>query len=436
MLHKHLTFEMVVRTEMSALIEEGYDVQNLKKWVDKLDSDSIERALVTDEFWKRVDAVKKEARDEEEPSQLSSIRALRPERKFKKNEKIADKELQNKVYGAWLARCVGCTLGKPIEGWSRNKIRDYLQTADAYPLDFYVPAVTPEPPGIEPWKDYARTTRGNITKMVRDDDTDYTIIGLKILETCGRSFTTENIGYLWLENFPYYEIFTAEAAAYRNLVNDISPPETASYRNPYREYIGAQIRADMWGYVNPGDPEMAAEMAFRDSALSHTKNGIYGEMWAAACIAVAFVENDPLKIIQAGLAEIPENSRLSKAVRQTVDWAVQLRDWEKVADKITEHFDKYDPIHVINNTCMIVLGLLLGEGDFTNTLCITLMGGYDTDCTCATVGSVLGAIMGAEDLPRKWIDPLNNKVDSLIRGFERSNIQDLAKRTMRFVKND
>ena len=79
------------------------------------------------------------------------------------------------------------------------------------------------------------------------------------------------------------------------------------------------------------------------------------------------------------------------------------------------------------------MGALLGEGDFTMTLCITMMGGYDTDCTCATIGSILGAIFGAEDLPREWIAPLNNQAESYVTGFERSNILDLAQRTMRFV---
>jgi ADP-ribosylglycohydrolase len=428
----NLSFEMVVRAEINALKEEGYHIQELRRWVNEkigIDFNSI----FEDEFWRRVIELKKYPKDEEEPSELNKIRELRSKLKRNKVEKLSNKELQNKINGAWLARCAGCTLGKPFELWSRDKIRDYLIIENAYPLDFYVPAVTPIPSWIEPWKDYERTTRGNITKMVRDDDIDYTILGLKTLETYGRDFSTEDIGYLWQGNFPYYTVFTAEAVAYRNLINDISPPETAYHRNPYREFIGAQIRADMWGYINPGDPEKAAEMSFRDASLSHTKNGIYGEMWAAACIAAAFVEKDPIKILQAGLEQIPEKSRISKAIRQTIKWASQFDDWEKVCDMIIQNYDFYDPIHVINNTCMIVMGLLMGEDDFAKTLCITMMGGYDTDCTCATIGSILGAIYGAEDLPREWIAPLNNQAESYVTGFERSNILDLAQRTMHFV---
>ena len=112
----------------------------------------------------------------------------------------------------------------------------------------------------------------------------------------------------------------------------------------------------------------------------------------------------------------------------------ELDDWESVCDMIIENYGFYDPVHVINNTCIIVMGLLMGEGDFAKTLCITMMGGYDTDCTCATVGSILGAKLGAKALPRDWIDPLNNRVESFVTGFERSDILDLANRTMSFVE--
>lgn len=47
-------------------------------------------------------------------------------------------------------------------------------------------------------------------------------------------------------------VCAAERAAYRSLVEGRVPPETATYRNPCREWIGAQIRADAWGNADPG----------------------------------------------------------------------------------------------------------------------------------------------------------------------------------------
>ena len=58
--------------------------------------------------------------------------------------------------------------------------------------------------------------------------------------------------------------------------------------NPYREWVGAQLRADVWGWTAPSDPLRAAEMAYRDASISHVKNGIYGALFVAGAVAAAF----------------------------------------------------------------------------------------------------------------------------------------------------
>lgn len=62
------------------------------------------------------------------------------------------------------------------------------------------------------------------------------------------------------------------------------------------------------------------------------------------------------------------------------------------------------------------------------------MGGHDTDCNGATTGSIVGAILGAEALPVKRIDPMNDRVKSVVLGFTDSRISDLAERTFTIVK--
>jgi hypothetical protein len=157
------------------------------------------------------------------------------------------------------------------------------------------------------------TTRGRIRSVARDDDIDYTILGLHLLETHGFGFGPREVGAEWLDHLPFTRTYTAERVAYRNLVQGLHPPQTATYRNPYREWIGAQIRADIWGHVSPGSPRQAATLAFRDAAVSHTANGIYGEMWSAALIAACFAAADLAGALATSLEHIPPRSRLAEA---------------------------------------------------------------------------------------------------------------------------
>jgi len=323
-----------------------------------------------------------------------------------------------------------------VEGWPRAKITAYLRAVDAYPLSSYFPVLDPFPEGLALRDNYERTALGNVRCMTRDDDADqnpfidYTVLGLHILETYGCDFNTRDVAMVWMGNLPFHKVYTAEAVAYRNLVNGLEPPHTARYRNPYREWIGAQIRADMWGYVNPGNPERAAGFAYRDASLSHTGNGIYGAMWASACIATAFATDDPRQVITAGLAEIPADCRLAGAVRDTIAWAGECPAWEDAWERVCARYGGYHPVHVINNTYVIVLSLLYGGGDLERSICLAVMGGWDTDCTGATVCSIVGAMCGADALPEKWVGPLNDRLESIVHGFQDSRISNLARRTV------
>jgi ADP-ribosylglycohydrolase len=370
----------------------------------------------------------------EEPSALDDIQRSLPPPADVPPVELADDGLRDRLLGAWLGRCAGCNLGKPVEGWSRERIRQYLDLADAYPITDYLPVVEPWPEGLKLNWCWPETTRGNIAFMARDDDTDYTILGMHILEQHGFGFGPDDVAEEWLLRLPFFQVYTAERAAYRNLIHGIRPPETASYRNPYREWIGAQIRADMWGYVCPGDPDSAALLAFADASLSHTKNGIYGEMWAAALIAACFVTTEARSAIDISLDYVPPRSRLAEAIRDVSDLHAKGLDWEAARDEIEFRYGHYSFVHTVNNAALVTAALLWGDGDFTRTIGLAVQGGWDTDCTGATAGSIFGALHGTEALPGHWVDPLNDLVRSAIMGYDRSTVSDLADRTLRLAQ--
>lgn len=361
-----------------------------------------------------------------EPDDIEGIRALADGNGI---VKPYDKSgIYDRVYGAWLGRCAGCLLGKPVEGWKTKDLYAFLREAGNYPLTRYISSERPQ--------DAGRAFINNVDCMPEDDDTNYTVIGLKLLETYGRGFTPADAAECWLMNLPLLHLCTAERAAYRNLVMSIEPPESAVYCNGYREWIGAQIRADMFGYVNPGDPRTAADMAQRDASISHVKNGIYGEMFVAAMLAEAAVNDNITSVIREGIAEIPRESRLHRAVEDVLSWHTSGLGYDEAVKRISARWDEYNGhhwCHTVSNAQIVCAALLYGGGDLGKTLCMAVTPGFDTDCNGATCGSVIGMMLGAKALPEEWTAPLNDQVISGVDGFGRVHISDMARRTLAYI---
>ncbi|MBF6328987.1 ADP-ribosylglycohydrolase family protein [Nocardia transvalensis] len=340
--------------------------------------------------------------------------------------------LYDRILGGWLGRCVGCTLGKPLENgvrWTPQRIRAYLERAEAYPLTDYVPVLTPMPEGFELQGNWPESTRGRIDGCPRDDDLDYTVLGLDLLERQGWDFTAADVAAQWLELLPFLQTYTAERVAYRNLIDGYEPPDTARFRNPYREWIGALIRADIYGYACPGDPARAAELAARDATVSHTGNGIWAAKWAAALVAAAFTAESAAAAINTARQVIPERSRLAEALDHVLEDHDRGIAWDRALTAIHARYDHYNWVHAIGNACVITAGLLWGAGDFTTTIGLTVQGGWDTDSNGATAGSVAGVLVGANGIPKHWTAPFHDTLHTAVSGYDGTSISALARRT-------
>jgi ADP-ribosylglycohydrolase len=230
----------------------------------------------------------------------------------------SDTELFDRIEGGWLGRCIGCCMGKPVEGLTRIEIAAYADAVGDGVFRQYLPLLEPLPPGVARLHPSAAwATAGRFTITPRDDDIDWAILCLHVLDVCGASPGVDDFATAWLDRLPFTQTYTAERAAYRNLVRGLHPPETATVENPYREWIGALIRADVLGYISPGDPASAVDLALVDAGLPHTGNGVYGEVWAAALIASAFTVPTPRAALQAALRWVPATSRLYEALLTT-----------------------------------------------------------------------------------------------------------------------
>jgi ADP-ribosylglycohydrolase len=340
-------------------------------------------------------------------------------------ERVPDLE---RLRGAWIGRAAGCVLGKPVENIPREGIRAIAQSTRNWPVSQWFTAEGLDARVAErwPWNRASKSTSlaENIDGIAEDDDLNFTMLAVVILERHGTPFDVLDVAKAWLDYLPAGRIFTAERVALRNLLEAYLPPRTATRRNPFREWIGARLRVDAYGWAAGGDPVRAARMAWHDATLSHTANGVYAAMWMAAAHAASMTEQTARACVEAGLAVIPPDSRLADAIR----FAVGLEgDWESRVDALYEHYGHYHWVHAINNTALVAAALVAFDGDYSAGICGVVQGGWDTDTNGAAVGSILGALFPIDE---RWTAPLHGAFVSSLPGFDGITLDELVERTL------
>ncbi len=430
-----------IMAEYKQCIEEGLDIEKHRDFFEKVSSmeNGKEKTELSNTVFELV--MNTEIRADykyDEPNELENIKKCRKEHNF--DFVLPDKvTLRKKLLGAWTGRACGCLLGKPVECIRSDELIPLLKETGNYPLHRYILStdITDEICSHYKFslknKAYADTVDG----MPIDDDTNYVVLNQIIVENSGRDFTSEDVLNAWLKYQPIYAYFTAERTAYINYVNCIQPPASAIYKNVAREWIGAQIRGDYFGYINPGNPEKAAEMAYRDARISHVKNGIYGEMFVSAMLSCAAVTNSIENIIFGGLAQIPETSRLYEAVMKIYNGYKNGVTLDECFSFIHSAYDEHTDhgwCHTISNAMIVAAALLYGEGDFGNSICIAVGMAFDTDCNGATVGSIMGMRGSIDCIDEYWKKPVNGKIHTSIFGVGTVNIEKAVEKTLEHIK--
>jgi ADP-ribosylglycohydrolase len=331
-----------------------------------------------------------------------------------------------RIEGAWLGRAAGCVLGKPVEGLPREGIGELAQAAGNWPVASWFTARGVPVDVLErrPWNRASGPTSlaENIDGAPEDDDLNFTMLGVALLESSGTDFVALDVAKLWLDFLPPGRIFTAERVAMRNLLLGLLPPESAAYRNPFREWIGARLRVDAYGWAAAGDPVRAARMAWEDARVSHTANGVYAAMFMAAAHAVSLGAASAAECADAGLSVIPPQSRLAEAIRTArgLDG-----EWEDIVDELYARYGGLHGVHAINNTALVAAALYTFE-EFSPAICAVVQGGWDTDTNGAAVGSILGALRQVEE---RWSAPLHGRFASTLPGFDGITHDELVART-------
>lgn len=346
-----------------------------------------------------------------------------------------------RLRSAWAGRLSGCLLGIPVEGWTREKIAEFMAATGQDPRKTYFTSAvgselrqrfdvqdrdtnTPYDRQVYCWID-------NMTSFPVDDDTNYSVAALRVLERYGRNFTADQIAENLLYAVPSLHACTAERLAYRNLLNCILTPECAWVLNPYREWIGAQIRADFFGYINPGRPHEAARMAFEDASVTHVRNGIYAEMYVAALVSLAPCALGGVEMIRAAKAQIPPQSRLALELEALLENLEKGAGYEALLEKLHARYAErqwYWWGHAIPNALLVSALLACFDGDHAQAVGHAVMAGFDTDCNAATVGSIVGFRTGK--VQEHWLSHFPAALRTSVHGYEWLTLEELTQKTL------
>jgi len=288
-------------------------------------------------------------------------------------------EYWDKVYACWLGKNCGGTLGAPLE--------EVFGRAEPFAVEWYT-----------------ELREGGIP----NDDLELQLILLKAVEERGFGLTARDLAQYWLDHVGYN--FDEYGLAKTNLRLGIPPPLCSSYNNWFRDCMGAPIRSELWACLAPGNPALAAHYAYQDASVDHAGGeGVWGELFNAAIQSAAFVERDPDALLDIGLSYIPPASATARAVRAARAARRDGLDWQGARRRVLAETPSPIAQYAPPNIGFQVIGWLYGR-DFGDALCTAVNCGYDTDCTGATLGALLGILGGRAGLPARWTAPLGDAI--------------------------
>lgn len=318
--------------------------------------------------------------------------------------KLPDKEkLFEQIHGGWLGEIIGSALGTAVEGFKSSRI----------------------------WEVF-----GEITDYVKppetlNDDITFELALLEAFCEKGYDLTSDDIADKWVGYIPF--AYTAEEVALNHMRHGIYPPQSGFLANPYREMIGAAMRAAICGGLAPANPRMAAKLAWTDGCVSHHNNGILAEIFNAVIVSMSYVETDMKVVLEKAISMIPRDSEFYTVLDFAYQSCENSKDYREAWKACEEKYKKYNWVHTYPNLAAEVVAVYFAGNSFQKAMTILMMAGQDNDCTGGPIGHAYGVMLGASALDHKFVDPLKDQLDTYVRTMETQSITSLSEKTTEAV---
>lgn len=284
--------------------------------------------------------------------------------------------LESRLYGCWLGKSIGGTLGLPVEG-----------RTERLSLTYYDPVPTIAPP---------------------NDDLELQLVWLDLVEKSRGKLTAADFAGGWTRHIHY--MWDEYGRCRWNLRRGVALEGIGVFENHFKSGMGSPIRSELWACLFPGDPASAAYYSSLDSILDHGVEGIAGEVFCAVVQALAADGADIPEALDAALAKLPPRSETARAIALVLSARKHgVKEWA-CRDLLLAAFDDDNFTHCPLNVALSAWALAYGDGKFEKSIVLCVNGGYDTDSTGATVGAVLGLKIGADAIPARWKNPIGDGV--------------------------
>jgi hypothetical protein len=312
--------------------------------------------------------------------------------------RLTFEEYLDRVLGGWNGKCIGGTVGARCEAYKGLMEYDFER--------------------LKP------------SEIIPNDDLDVSVMWLHTMEQKGIHLSSEDLAEAWMRHcfFAMNEFGFFKQSMRRGL----GPPLSGRFNNRYfRESGGAPMRPELWAFISPGNPELAAAYAGQDGRIDHDDDAVLIEQLYAAVQAAAFVEPTLERALERGLTIVPPDSKPGRCVAYARELQARHGDWRDARRLMLRRFGHVDPTRAVINLGFVTLGLLYGRGDFGETQIVTHNMGYDTDTTCATVGAIFGVLHGDRAIPAEWKAIISGEYTTYVDLPRSRKLVDLARETCR-----
>lgn len=301
--------------------------------------------------------------------------------------------LKDKIAGGWAGKMIGVTYGAPTEFKAKGKT----------------------------FEDSIKWKPSDVKGSIWQDDIYVQLTFLMTMDQYGIDAPAKKYQELFAK--AGYHLWHANVQSRKNYFDSIFPPQSGhpDY-NLHADDIDFQIEADYIGFMCPGMPQTANQIADKIGHIMNYGDGVYGGVFVASLYAEAYFESDISKLISKALLSIPAESDYAKIVNDVIllhshypnDWRAAWTEleakWGKV--QICEAGTTFN-IDAKLNGAYIVMGLLYGNGDPAKTMEVSTRCGQDSDCNPSNAMAVLGVIKGLSGLPTEYQNAVHEIGDSI-----------------------